>query len=380
MGRLSGARIIFVLGPLEVGGSEKQALLLARHLQNAEHANVEIWGTAGANGSLSKLCDESEITWRIVPFQWEQGRARNLVSITSFTTALRRGRPDIILPYLASTNLLCNLVWPFTGARACFWNQRDLGLDRVRSKYERTAIRRASRFVANSDHVAEYLKNELGANPARIQVVRNAVNLLPPVLDRTGWRERLGVKPNQLVACMVANLHDNKDHTTLLRAWRIVLETIKQEHRPKLVLAGSFAGKHEALKAQAFDLGLGDSVRFLGQVNDISGLLEVADLGVFSSVSEGSPNGVLECMAAGLSVVATDIPGVREAVDRAGYDFLTPVGDSSAMAKAIVRLANDRQLARSIGEANRTRIREVFNAERLCADTVAMLNEALTTT
>src|SRR3954447_2823157 len=138
---LAGQRVIFVLGPLEMGGSERQALTLARYLKDEQGAEVHVWGTMGAPGSLSAICDEFQIPWRIVPFQWEESRGKNLAGVMKFTSILRREKPDILLPYLAHTNLLCNLVRPFTGARMSIWNQRDLGLDRVRSRYEKTAIR-----------------------------------------------------------------------------------------------------------------------------------------------------------------------------------------------------------------------------------------------
>ncbi len=343
-------------------------------MKEEQGADVSVWGTTGAAGSLVAICDQFDIRWRIVPFRFEESRAKNLANATKFAFVLRREKPDIILPYLAPTNLLCNLVWPFTGARISVWNQRDLGLNRVCSRYEKTAIRRASCFIANSNHVAGYLESELGVNRDRVRVIRNAIELPEPGTDRGAWRERLGVSSDSFVAGMVANLNDNKDHATLLRAWRIVVDRMNERGRSAtLMLAGRFGGTHEALKALAFDLRLGDSVKFLGQVSDVSGLLQAVDLGVFSSESEGSPNGVLECMAAGLGVVATDIPGISEALDSTSHPFLTPVGNVEAMAKEIVHLAENENLRRELGEANRRRIETEFNPRRMCEDTTAIL-------
>lgn len=375
---LAGARVVFVLGPLELGGSERQALLFARYLKNEQRADVRMWGTMGTPGSLAALCDEYNIPWRIVPFQWNESRAGNLISLARFTGQLRREQPDVILPYFAPTNLLCNLVWRWTGARLCVWNQRDLGLDRVRSRYERSAVRQTSWFIANSDHVAKYLTTELGAEPDRVRVVHNGIELPEPESDRKAWRERLHVDDNCFLACMVANLHTNKDHATLLKAWRIVIDRMAERDRSAvLVLAGSFGGTHNALKALAFDLRLADSVRFPGQVSDISGLLNAVDLGVFSSHSEGSPNGVLECMAAGLAVVATDIPGVSEALGTESHSLLAPVADADSMADAILKMIVDPEARHKLGDANRRRAREDFNPRRMCEDTLAIVKGGL---
>jgi glycosyltransferase involved in cell wall biosynthesis len=107
-------------------------------------------------------------------------------------------------------------------------------------------------------------------------------------------------------------------------------------------------------------------VRFAGYVSDVAGLLRAVDIGVFSSRSEGCPNGVLECMAAGLAVVATDIEGVREVMGSS--EFLAPVGDAEAMARAILKLAADPAVCARIGAANKKRISENHDARRMCEE------------
>src|SRR6266404_2571964 len=375
---LAGVRVIIVLGPLELGGSERQALLLARYLKYQQHADVQVWGTMGAPGSLATLCDEYKIPWRIVPSLWGVGRLKNLTNLARFTRQLRREKPDVILPYLWSTNLQCNLVWRLTGARFCVWNQRDLGLDRVSSRYERLAIRQAQCFIANSNHVAEYLRVELRVEPERVRVVQNGIELADPESDRETWRRRLNVAEDSLLACMVANLNENKDQATLLKAWRVVIDRLTESGQVAiLVIAGRYGAPHERLKALAFDLCLGDSVRFLGEVNDISGLLKAVDLGVFSSRSEGSPNGVLECMAAGLAVIATDIPGASEALGSRSASLLAPVANAEAMADAILKLAKDAELRRDLGAANGERIQAEFSPRRMCKETLSVLQDGL---
>jgi len=94
---------------------------------------------------------------------------------------------------------------------------------------------------------------------------------------------------------MVANLSGFKDHEALIRAWRLVLDQLSSEERnAKLLLAGKNFGTEPSLKRLVGKLSLEDDVLFLGQVEDVSGLLQSVDLGVYSSKSEGSPNGVLE--------------------------------------------------------------------------------------
>jgi glycosyltransferase involved in cell wall biosynthesis len=187
---------------------------------------------------------------------------------------------------------------------------------------------------------------------------------------------------------VVANLQKNKDHETLLRAWRIACDRLgaplaRQAGegpgvRALLVLAGRLDAP-AAIQGLIGELQLDQSVRLLGEVDDVSGLLSAADLGVLSSRSEGCPNGVLESMAAGLAVVATDCPGIREAVGGAGTPWLAPAGDAEAMAERILRLAADAELRAQLGAANRQRIASEFTRERLNADLATLLASALAT-
>jgi glycosyltransferase involved in cell wall biosynthesis len=169
-----------------------------------------------------------------------------------------------------------------------------------------------------------------------------------------------------MVAVMVANLHGRKDHATLLRAWAYVKERWTLDKPPVLLLAGRIDSGEAPDLAEA--LRMGETVRFLGPCHDVSSLLHAADFAVYSSRSEGLPNGILEAMAAGLSVAGTDIPGIREAVGPDGIPLLTPVGDAKAMAATILKVAADSDLRQRLGAANRNRVSALAPAERRCGE------------
>ena len=347
-------KIIFVLGNLELGGAERQALILARYL--AQQEKVEVWGF-NKSGPVADICEEHGIRWRVEPVN-----AQRLQSIQRFAWTLRASGPDVILPYTWLPNVVCGFVWKWAGARLCVWNQRDEGLFQPQTTWERWAVQRTPRFVSNSVAGARFLIEKLRVDPLKVHVVHNGIERSTPQMDRETWRKRLGIDEGSFVACMVGNLHTNKDHETLLRAWQIVM----REREAVLVLAGRHDGAYESLVALARELGIERGVRFAGQVSDVAGLLAAVDIGVFSSRSEGCPNGVLECMAAGLAVAATDIEGVREVVGSS--DLLAPAGDSAALSHTILKLANDPALCSKIGAENRKRIIEKYDAQRMCQE------------
>jgi glycosyltransferase involved in cell wall biosynthesis len=375
----SEVRIIIVIGPLHLGGAERQAILLADYLARHQNARVEVWGY-GEPGRAAELCDLHGITWRSmpIPLPWSSSRFTQLKRLARFAMSLRRAKPDVILPFMFLPTVACCIVWRLTGARVCFWNQRDEGRDRLGRITEKLAVRLAPYFIANSEHGANFLTQELGVNRDLLHVVHNGVQLAPRQWDRAEWRNQLGVDEDCFLACMVANLQRYKDHVTLLKAWRIVRDRLEPMNRPAvLLLAGRFDEMHLQLKALAHDLDLGRSVRFLGAVKDVSGLLGSVDLGIHSSVNEGCPNGVLECMAAGLAVVGTDYPGIREAVGLSGYRFLAAPADAAELAEEIIAMAGNPEGRREAGMANRLRIETEFDSSDMCRKMWSLIADGL---
>jgi glycosyltransferase involved in cell wall biosynthesis len=285
---------------------------------------------------------------------------------------LQEVKPDILLPYTLTPNVVCGLIWQNTGARSCVWNQRDEGLLPLADSQEALAARQTPLFISNSAAGARFLTAKLGIDPAKVNVIPNGVALAAPELDRRAWRERLAVDDRCFVACMVANLHANKDHATLLRAWRDVMSKL-QGREALLVLAGRRDGAYESLASLTTELKIDDSVRFVGPVSDVSGLLSAVDVSVFSSRSEGCPNAVLESMAAGLPVAGSDIEGIREVVGPAGARLLAAPGDADGLTAVLTALANDDQMRVEMGAANRERVRNNYDSLRMCKETTALL-------
>lgn len=370
---LKGRRIIFVLGNLELGGAERQALILARYLSDQEHAQVEVWGF-NKSGPVAEICDQHGLAWRVVPYPFTESRLSRLRALVTVYRSLRQAKPDLLLPYTFGPNVVCGLVWQWTGASHCVWNQRDEGIVPFGSPSVRWAAQRTPQFISNCEAGARFLIDQLGVSGEKVTVIPNGIEAVAPQLDRRAWRDRLAVDDRTFVACMVANLHLNKDHGTLLRAWRKVVNEFESNGRAAvLVLAGRHDGAYESVSSLASELRIEDRIRFAGPVADVSGLLGAADVSVFSSRSEGCPNAVLESMAAGLAVAATDIQGIRDVVGPVGSQFLAPVGDADSLAAVLMKLAADPDLCALAGAENRKRVADSYNALRMCSETAELL-------
>ncbi len=376
---LSGRRIIIVLESLELGGAERQAIRLAERLVHQYGAKVQVWGF-GDEGRAARLCESAGIPWRLVRPNWGEYRfSQWLNAAARFAYFLRKARAEILLPYCGRSNVICGLAWRLAGAKTCIWNQRDEGIGIQRtSRPTQWAVRSTPAYVSNSQNSAEFLARTFGVPLERISIVHNGVELAPPVHDRVRWRHNLGVAQGSFLACMLANVHRNKDHFTLLRAWRVVLDNMRSHQREAvLILAGWLHPEADQVKALARELKLGQNVRFLGPVDDVTGLLSAVDLGVFSSKSEGCPNGVLECMASGLPVVATDIPGIREAVGPAGVEYLARPDDAGSFAQRILHFAHYSDQAHSVGNLYRERICAEFSPDQMVHNMVTQIGRAM---
>jgi glycosyltransferase involved in cell wall biosynthesis len=348
---LRGKRIVFVVAWPVMGGAERNALQVLLHFANHEGAHVEVLALTAEEGRFRTDLNAAGIPWHPYPVHWFGGKARKAQTLGRLALRLRRLRPDVLMPYTTRPNVLCGLVWRFTGASVCVWNQRDLS---VSTKFSPEVVARAARksslLVANSIAGREYLVSRLGVQPDRVRVVFDTVELSSPVMSRREWRARHGVAAAAVAVTMLAHFHHGKDHETVLRAWRHVVDRVGDG--AVLLLAGRSAGTKDAAKAVAFDLDLGSSVRFLEDVEDVSGLLAASDIGVLSSRSESAPNALLESMAAGLPVVGTDVPGIREILPSEQTASLAPPRDAEALAAALLELISDPATRARLGRSN----------------------------
>jgi len=350
-----GLRVAIVLGSLRLAGAERQALLLARHLQHAHDARVTVCGPPPEDAAAA-WCRQQGIPLLRLPLFESRRPWLCRLRMRRAAFHLRTLTPAVVAAFTWTANVAVARYRGTIGASTVLWGQRDAGINRLVPALESAALARVDLAVANSPPALDALR-AAGVAEAKLALVPNAVELPPPVADRAAWRHRLGITDEAVAGVMLAHLHANKDHATLLRAWAVLARGAPAAD-PVLILAGRDDGGLAALRALAQELGIAGLVRFPGAVDDIGGLLAASDLGVFSSRSEGCPNGVLEAMAAGLAVAATDLPGIRWALG--AETPLAPPGDAVALAALAGRLIGDPTLRAALGTRNRAAIAERF--------------------
>jgi glycosyltransferase involved in cell wall biosynthesis len=217
-----------------------------------------------------------------------------------------------------------------------------------------------------------------GVAPKRIIQHYNGLDLdrlkVPEGLRREDARAMFGLPNDRRFMTIVANLHNPvKAHPMFLRSAALVRRAIPDA---AFVIAGE--GELEPmLREFAAELGIADDVFFIGRCDRVAELLFASDIGVLSSRAEGFANAVLEYMAAGLPVVATDVGGLREAIEEGQTGFLVPSGDHARMAERIIELLNQNERARAMGARGKAIAEQRFASEHHLRNTLELYDELL---
>jgi glycosyltransferase involved in cell wall biosynthesis len=213
----------------------------------------------------------------------------------------------------------------------------------------------------NAAAVADVLRTRERVDPGRIDVIPTGIDLarFEPRPRDHAFRTAHGLGDEPLLVC-VGRLDRYKGHDHLIEAFAALA---RARPRARLLLVGDGRFR-DVLTATAQRAGLGDRVCFAGALGDVRPALAAADVFVQASDEEGLPGAVLEAMAMGLPVVATDVGGTREAVDDGVTGLLVPARDAAALAAAVLRLLDDPGLAARFASFARKRAAEEFSSER----------------
>ena len=232
---------------------------------------------------------------------------------------------------------------------------------------ERGAFKLAHAVVANAGAVREHLI-EHGVRDKKIVIIYNGLDLTRFNLNGDALqRLNLETLRGRPVVTMVANFEYRvKDHPMLLRAAQRVKTEVPEA---VFVIAGEGELRAET-ETLARELGLSETCLFIGRCASVPDLLVASDVCVLSSQAEGFSNSILEYMAAGRAVVATNVGGASEAIVEGETGHLVDAGDDRAMAERLIALLRDPEKRRTMGISGRQRVEQRFSTEnRLTATT-----------
>ncbi|MCX5799991.1 MAG: glycosyltransferase [Candidatus Eisenbacteria bacterium] len=345
----------------------------------------------GTEGQLSKLVnglDRNEFEVHLAVLRhssWiETGYfdcPKFVVGITSFRNPgawlkirrlvafIRNEKFDIVQTYFPDSNLAGVMAARWGRARKIVSTQRNLGHDLNRSRILALKVvsTRVDRYLVNCQAVRESLILKLGVPRDKVGVIYNGIEYqkFGRVTDKSPneLKQELGVRDGELTVGLVSNLRPIKNIEGFLCAAAQVAGDVPQARF--LIVGDGEAAETRRLRRLSDDLGIGRKVTWTGVVEDVTPYLDVLDLGVLSSRSEGLSNTILEYMASGLPVVAASVGGTPELVVEGEGGFLVPPDDSAALAEKITLLLNDAGLRNAMGKTNQRIVREKFSLTQM---------------
>ncbi|MDQ7831721.1 MAG: glycosyltransferase [Desulfovibrionaceae bacterium] len=368
------ARVVLLLQDLLFGGTQRQALELARGLDPARFA-VEMWMLAPGGDFAPKAEADG------IPLVWlSHNPTVGLDALRGLWRRLGQTPPDILVPLTAVPNIWGRIFARLKGVPAVVGTCRGGGA--IARQHERFLRRLAHHHICNSRPLRDALVDGLGQAANRVTVIPNGVDtdhFAPPPED---------LRPVRDVMLCVARLSEDKDHETLLRAFEIVA---RGHERAELWLVGDgplAAGVARLIARHPFK----GRIRSYPGGADPRPFYQQARMVVLSSRREGLPNVILEAMSMGVAVAATAVGAIPEVLSggvlsgevlsgragpvcgqtkpgapgapgssdaRGAHDgwcgLMAPPGDPAALARIMLTLLQDDALRESLGRTGRAR-------------------------
>ncbi len=352
-------RIVHIIPTLDRAGAEKQLVILAKGLHARGYPVHVVVLTR--DGPLHEELDRAGVPTTIIGKKWkiDPGAYRRLCR------TLREVKPDIVQTWIFAANAYGRLAARRCGVPVVIGGERCIDLWKGWPQWaiDRFLAKRSDKIVANSTGVKAYCAAH-GIPAEKITVIPNGIEPITlPQVSREAILLELDLPDDAQLVGVVGRLWPQKRVKDAIWAVDLLIRVCPRVH---LLVLGD-GPLYDNLVRFRDNLGLEDRVHFLGHRNDALRIMRRLDVLWSTSGYEGLSNTVMEAMALGVPVVATDIPGNRDLVVPGETGYLVPVGEKgrAEFIRHTRNLLNDPDTARRLGENARRRVVEHFSAEAM---------------
>lgn len=369
--------ILQLIGSFHTGGSERQAVQLVRLLKQQENCRVFV-ACLNKEGVLRREIEDLGFTdfpeFPLTSFY----DANFLRQLRKFAKFLRENEIDIIQTSDFYTNIFGMIAGRLAKTPVRIAAKRDSGTKTAAQQFlERRAFNLAHAVVVNAEAVKKHLLKR-GVAPEKLATIYNGLNLerLKPAQTREETLREFNLSDDENVkfVTIIANFRsDVKNHPMFLRAAR---KTKEKFPVARFILAGEGELSGE-MKSYAEKLGLQNETFFIGRCAKVAELLAISNVCVLTSKTEGFSNSILEYMAAGKPVVATNVGGACEAIIENETGFLIDSNDDDALANRLIELLVSEEKADAMGRKARQIIEEKFSTAAQLEKNLALYERLL---
>ena len=359
------------------GGSERQMIQMAKLLHESGDYQVHL-ASLTIGGVLRPDVERLQIP--TIDFPLTSFYDANMIRQTrKFVSYLKQHQIKIVHSHDFYSNIFGMSGSTLARIRGRIASKRETTGTRTpaQTTVERYAFRLAHAVVANAGAVKEQLITQ-GVPSDKVVVIHNGIDVSRFHQNGTAsealQRLNLASVQGRPLITMVANFEFRvKDQPMLLRA----AQRVKTEVPEALFVFAGDGDLREETQQLAGQLGLTESCLFIGRCASVPDLLAASEICVLSSQAEGFSNSILEYMAAGRAVVATDVGGASEAIVEGETGHLVHAGDDQAMAQRIISLLRDPEKSRRMGMNGRRLVEQRFSTENRLATTLALYRKFL---
>ncbi|TAL84400.1 MAG: TIGR03088 family PEP-CTERM/XrtA system glycosyltransferase [Rhodanobacter sp.] len=369
--------VVHVLYRLDTGGMERIVVSLIQATRDRyRHAVIALTGFGDLRGEIDGMVTAC--------LSLEKKPGKDWPCYARFWRALRTLKPDLVQTYNLGTLDLAPIV-RLAGVHRLV--HAEHGRDATDPQGENPRYLRLRywmaplihRYIAVSPDLRRWLIERARIRCSKVAYIANGIDVAAFEVprDAAAPRPRLGdfAPPGTVLIGNVARLDKVKDQAGLITAFKLLREAGKYVDC-RLVIVGEGAQRQE-LERQLAELGLVETVRLLGNRDDVAELLAECDVSVLSSIAEGMPVTLLEAMAAKLPIVATDVGGVASVVETGITGTLVAAGDPRALAAALSEYAADETLRRQHGNAGYARVAAEFSLGAMVTAYMSLYDDLL---
>ncbi len=371
--------VLLLISSLEHGGAERQVVELVRHLDRRRFRPL-VCSLSRIN-PLAEFLPDPQRDVVVVEKRWKF----DFTTVRRVAALMRQRDVRLVHAFLFDAEMVARLAAPRAGRPVVIASERNTDYRRplLHEIGQRLTLGRFDLMIANSEAGRRFNVRTLGIDPQRIRVVHNGVDtrrFCPG--DGGPLRRELGIGPDVPVVGMIAMFKRQKRHGDFFRMARRLLDSLGE---CRFLLAGEplrdnqqgAADYHAEVRRLADELGVTGFCHFLGNRQDMPAVYRACDVTVLTSEREGTPNVLLESMACGVPVVATDVADNARIVPDGRGGHLVALGDVEALAQRTAALLADRALCRRFSEQARRWVCEHYSVEQMVRKTAAIYEELL---
>ncbi len=365
-------KVIHVITRFDKGGSAENTFLTLRDLDKARYNLALVTGaasptnpsvhpgdteTAAIAANLSTLANRDVRVIALPSLIREPNLFADAAAFFSLIRLIRQERPRIVHTHTSKAGILgrwaawlCRVpIIVHTPHGHIFWGYFKSWKTRLFILLERWTARITTMLVMLTEREkADHLRFRI-APEEKFTVIHSGVDLSlfrPDPARAAMARATLGIPPETTIIATVGRLTAVKGQETLIRA---IAKCIRQGEKVFLMILGEGELRRD-LEILSVELGIAEAVRFLGWRSDVASVIDACDIFCLPSLNEGMGKVLVEAMALGKPIVASDVGGIRDLVIPAETGILVPPADSNALAAAILSLCDHPEMRGKMGE------------------------------